>query len=123
MPKGSGGAGSLMPSCVNRCSAVTRRELLSFKIFSFGPVFIDSLLQFGLIVCVLIFHGVPFEAAPLSMFSVLRNLPSDFLRRRVCKSLSLTAFCFSAAWPVVPSKQRKHSTRIRFRYQAANWQC
>src|SRR5258705_11860325 len=105
MPKGSGGDGSLMPSCVNRCSAVTGRELSSFKIFSFGPVFIDSLLQFRLIVCVLIFHGVPFEAAPLSMLSVLRNFPSHFLRRRVCKSLSLTAFVFYAAWPVVPSNK------------------
>src|SRR5882724_2185282 len=41
MPNGSGGAGSLMPSCVSRCSAVTGRELSAFKIFSFGPVFID----------------------------------------------------------------------------------
>src|SRR6266481_1625150 len=65
MPKGSGGAGSLMPSCVNRCSEVTRRELSSFKIFSFGPVFIDSLLHFWLIVRVLIFHYVSLEAAPL----------------------------------------------------------
>src|SRR6266851_2427271 len=65
MPKGSGGAGSLMPSCVNRCSAVTGRELSSFKIFSFGPVFIDSLLQFRLIVRVLIFHGVPLKAADM----------------------------------------------------------
>src|SRR5207302_3312760 len=63
MPKGSGGAGSLMPSCVNRCSAVTAPELSSFKTFSFGPVFIDSLLQFRLIVGVLIFHGVPLQAA------------------------------------------------------------
>src|SRR5207245_4904889 len=102
MPKGSGGAGSLMPSCVNRCSAVAGRELSSFKIFSFGPVFIDSLLQFRLIVCVLIFHGVPFEATPLSMLSVLRNLPSDFLRRRVCKRLSLTSFWFFFVCLVVP---------------------
>src|SRR5258708_12701070 len=65
MPKGSGGAGSLMPSCVNRCSAVTRRELSSFKIFSFGPAFIESLLHFRLIVRVLIFHYVSLEAAPL----------------------------------------------------------
>src|SRR5260370_31795471 len=112
MPKGSGGDGSLTPSCVNRCSAVTGRELSSFKIFSFGPVFIDSLLQFRLIVRVLIFHGVPLEAPPLSMVSVLRSLPSDFLHRRVCKSLVLSAFLFSAASPVVPSKQRKHSTRL-----------
>src|SRR5712672_3502930 len=65
MPKGSGGAGSLMPSCVNRCSAVTGRELSSFKIFSFGSVFIDSLLQLRLIVRVLIFHAVPLEAADM----------------------------------------------------------
>src|SRR5258708_22914606 len=64
MPKGSGGAGSLMPSCVNRCSAVIRRELSSFKIFSFGPVFIDSLLHFRSIVRILIFHYGPLEAAP-----------------------------------------------------------
>src|SRR5260370_18702736 len=65
MPKGSGGAGSLNSSCVNRCSAVIRRELSSFKIFSFGPVFIDSLLHFRSIVRILIFHYVPLEAAPL----------------------------------------------------------
>jgi len=34
---------------LSRCSAVAGRELSSFKIFSFGPVFIDSLLQFRLI--------------------------------------------------------------------------
>src|SRR5260370_24138386 len=114
MPKGSGGDGSLTPSCVNRCSAVTGRELSSFRIFSFGPVFIDSRLQFLLSVRVLIFHGVPLEAPPLSMVSVLRNLPNDFLRRRVCKSLSLTAFSFSAALRDGPSNQRIQYTRFRF---------
>src|SRR5260370_7489180 len=108
MPKGSGGAGSLMPSCVNRCSAVTGRELSSFEIFSFGPVFIDSLLQFRLIVCVLIFHVVPFEAAPLSMLSVLRSIPSDFLRRHVSKTLSLTPFSSSPVWPLPPPNHPKH---------------
>src|SRR5258705_11048058 len=115
MAKGLGGAGSLMPSCVNRCSAVAGRELSSFKIFSFGPVFIDSLLQFRLIVCVLIFHGVPFEGAPLSLLSILRNLPSDFLRRRVWKIFSLTAFWLAATWPVVPFNQCNHSSWIRLR--------
>src|SRR6266851_9462353 len=41
MPNGSGGAGSLMPSCLNRRSAVARREPSPPKILSFEPVFID----------------------------------------------------------------------------------
>src|SRR5260370_19291705 len=41
MPNGSGGVGSSMPSWLNRCSAVERRELSTPKILSFGPVFID----------------------------------------------------------------------------------
>src|SRR6266481_4068126 len=41
MPKGSGGAGSLMPSCLNRCSAVAGRGLSTPKSLSFVPVFID----------------------------------------------------------------------------------
>src|SRR5450631_803517 len=39
MPNGSGGVGSLMPSCLNRCSAVAGRELSTPKSLSF--VFID----------------------------------------------------------------------------------
>src|SRR5580704_641178 len=41
MPNGSGGAGSSMPSCLNRCSAVATLELSPFKILSFELVFID----------------------------------------------------------------------------------
>src|SRR5229473_7189931 len=41
MPKGSGGVGSLMPSCLNRCSAAARRGLSTPKSLSFEPVFID----------------------------------------------------------------------------------
>src|SRR2546422_5960666 len=41
MPNGSGGVGSLMPSCLNRCSAVAERELSTSKSLSFEPVFID----------------------------------------------------------------------------------
>src|SRR3989449_703889 len=41
MPNGSGGVGSLMPSCLNRCSAVARLEPSPLKILSFEPVFID----------------------------------------------------------------------------------
>src|SRR5438270_5784481 len=41
MPNGSGGVGSLMPSCLNRCSAVAGRELSTSKSLSFDPVFID----------------------------------------------------------------------------------
>src|SRR2546429_1622212 len=40
MPNGSGGVGSLMPSCLNRCSAVAGRELSTPEILSFEPVFI-----------------------------------------------------------------------------------
>ena len=38
---GSGGTGSLMPSCLNRCSAVARGELSPLKILSFELIFID----------------------------------------------------------------------------------
>src|SRR5260370_9149463 len=41
MPNGSGGVGSLMPSCLNRCSAVAGRELSKSKSLSFEPVFIN----------------------------------------------------------------------------------
>src|SRR5450755_286357 len=41
MPKGSGGVGSLMPSCFNRCSAVAGRGLSTPKSLSFELVFID----------------------------------------------------------------------------------
>src|SRR5258708_20305758 len=41
MPNGSGGVGSLMPSCLNRCSAAARRGLSTPKSLSFEPVFID----------------------------------------------------------------------------------
>src|SRR5258708_5499244 len=41
MPKGSGGFGSLMPSCLTRCWAVAGRELSTPKSLSFEPVFID----------------------------------------------------------------------------------
>src|SRR5229473_211490 len=41
MPKGSGGVGSLMPSCLNRCSAAARRGLSTSKRLSFEPVIID----------------------------------------------------------------------------------
>src|ERR1700675_119619 len=40
MPNGSGGVGSLMPSCPNRCSAVAGRDSTP-KSLSFEPVFID----------------------------------------------------------------------------------
>src|SRR4051794_4424343 len=40
MPNGSGGVGSLMPSCLSRCSAVARRELSTPESLSFEPVFI-----------------------------------------------------------------------------------
>jgi len=50
--------------------------------------------------------------------SVLRNLPSDFLHRRVCKKpLSKQRFDSLLRGRSFPSRQRKHSTRIRFRYQ------
>src|SRR5207244_11857604 len=41
MPNGSGGVGSLMPSCLNRCSAVAGRELSTPESLSFEPVFTD----------------------------------------------------------------------------------
>src|SRR5258708_23018056 len=41
MPNGAGGVGSLMPSCLSRCSAVAGRGLLTPKSLSFVPVFID----------------------------------------------------------------------------------
>src|SRR5713226_781765 len=41
MPNGSGGVGSLMPSCLSRCSAVAGRELSTPESLSFEPVFID----------------------------------------------------------------------------------
>src|SRR5258708_31964185 len=41
MPNGSGGVGSLMPSCLSRCSAVAGRGLSTPESFSFEPVFID----------------------------------------------------------------------------------
>src|SRR5579872_3621004 len=41
MPNGSGGVGSLMPSCRSRCSAVAGRELSAPASFSFELVFID----------------------------------------------------------------------------------
>src|SRR6201989_1180174 len=41
MPNGSGGVGSLMPSCLSRCSAVSGRELSTPESLSFEPVFID----------------------------------------------------------------------------------
>src|ERR1700676_2861854 len=40
MPNGSGGVGSLMPNCLNRCSAVAGRDSTP-KSLSFEPVFID----------------------------------------------------------------------------------
>src|SRR6266436_2418356 len=40
MPNGSGGVGSVMPSCLNRCSAVAERDSTP-KSLSFEPVFID----------------------------------------------------------------------------------
>src|SRR5580765_6028448 len=41
MPNGSGGVGSLMPSCLNRCSAVAGRELSTSERLFLEPVFID----------------------------------------------------------------------------------
>src|SRR5580693_4386417 len=41
MPNGSGGVGSSMPSCLNRCSAVAGRELSTPRGLSFELVFID----------------------------------------------------------------------------------
>src|SRR6266852_7215059 len=41
MPNGSGGVGSLMPSCLNRGSAVARLEPSPLKTLFFEPVFID----------------------------------------------------------------------------------
>src|SRR6202140_3170573 len=41
MPNGSGGVGSLMPSCLIRCSAVAGGELSTPKSLSSEPVFID----------------------------------------------------------------------------------
>src|SRR5258706_11242943 len=102
MPKGSGGAGSLMPSCVNRCSAVTERELSSFELLSFGPVFIDSLLQFRLIVRVLIFHGVPLEAAVIDAQrptkSPKRFSASPGLQKP--RSISVLILCCVAGRPI-----------------------
>src|SRR6202035_2452656 len=40
MPNGSGGVGSLMPSCLIRCSAVAGGELSTPESLSFEPVFI-----------------------------------------------------------------------------------
>src|SRR6266404_2822556 len=40
MPKGSGGVGSLMPSCLTRCSAVAGLGLSTPRSLSFVPVFI-----------------------------------------------------------------------------------
>src|SRR6202140_2693284 len=40
MPNGSGGVGSLMPSCLSRCSAVAGRELSTPERLSFERVFI-----------------------------------------------------------------------------------
>src|SRR6266446_1839969 len=57
MPNGSGGVGSLMPSCLNRCSAVARREPSPLRILSLESVFIDLAPGFGLIVHILIFHS------------------------------------------------------------------
>src|ERR1700730_640114 len=41
MPNGSGGVGSLMPSCLIRCSAVAGGALSTAKSLSFEPPFID----------------------------------------------------------------------------------
>src|SRR6266404_7224837 len=41
MPNGSGGVGSLMPSCLSLCSAVAGRELSTPESLSFECVFID----------------------------------------------------------------------------------
>src|SRR3984957_16569159 len=40
MPNGLGGVGSLMPSCLSRCSAVAGRDLSTPESLSFEPVFI-----------------------------------------------------------------------------------
>src|SRR6266852_9577227 len=57
MPNGSGGTGSLMASCLNRCSAVARREPSPLRVLSLESVFIDLAPGFGLIVHILIFHS------------------------------------------------------------------
>src|ERR1700681_4233993 len=41
MPNGSGGVGSLIPSCLNRCSAVAGRELSTSERLFLEPVLID----------------------------------------------------------------------------------
>jgi len=78
--------------CQSLLGSDRTRVYRRLRFFSFGPVFIDLAPAVSVdSSAFLFFHGVPLEAAPLQMVSVLRNL-QRFLHRPVCKSLVLAAF-------------------------------